>query len=46
MGRVLRDLKLLTADEERALADALAPAIHNRAGRETGSVRVAAESPF
>ena len=46
MGRVLRDLKLLTADEERALADALTPKIHNRAGRETGSVHVAAEAPL
>jgi L-asparaginase II len=46
MGRVLCDLKLLTADEERALADALAPAIHNRAGRETGGVHVAADAPF
>jgi L-asparaginase II len=45
MGRVLRELKLLTADEERALADALAPAIRSRAGRETGSVRIAADSP-
>jgi L-asparaginase II len=46
MGRILRDLKLLTADDERALADALAPPIHNRAGRETGGVRVADDSPF
>jgi L-asparaginase II len=46
MGRVLRDLKLLTADEERALAAALAPMIQNRAGRETGSVHIAANSPL
>ena len=45
MGRILRDLKLLTADEEQALADALASPIRNRAGRETGSVRSATDSP-
>lgn len=46
MGRVLRHLKLLTADEERALADALAPPMHNRAGRETGRVQLADDSPI
>jgi len=42
MGRVLYDLKLLTADEEKALADALTPPIRNRVGRETGRIRPAA----
>jgi L-asparaginase II len=46
MGRILRHLKLLSADEERKLADALAPAMHNRAGRETGNIRVASDSPI
>jgi L-asparaginase II len=41
MGRILRDLKVLTADEERVLADLLAPPVHNRVGRETGRIRVA-----
>ncbi len=41
MGRVLHDLKLLTGDEEKALADALTPPIRNRVGRETGRIRPA-----
>ena len=43
MGRVLRDLKLLSADEEKALAEALTPTIRNRVGRETGHIRPSAE---
>jgi L-asparaginase II len=46
MGRILRRLKLLTADEERALADELTPPVQNRVGRETGRVRVADDSPI
>jgi len=46
MGKVLRHLRLLTADEERALADALTPPIRNRVGLETGRVRPASDSPF
>jgi L-asparaginase II len=42
MGRVLHELKLLSADEEKALADALTPPIRNRVGRETGRIRPAA----
>jgi L-asparaginase II len=42
MGRVLHELKLLTDDEENALADALTPPIRNRVGRETGRIRPAA----
>jgi len=42
MGRVLRELKLLAADEEKTLADALTPPIRNRVGRETGRIRPAA----
>ena len=42
MGRVLHELKLLNADEEKALADALTPPIRNRVGRETGRIRPAA----
>jgi L-asparaginase II len=42
MGRVLHELKLLNADEQKALADALAPPIRNRVGRETGRIRPAA----
>ena len=42
VGQVLRELKLLTADEEKALADALTPPIRNRVGRETGRIRPAA----
>jgi L-asparaginase II len=46
MGRILRHLDLLTADEEQALAEALTPPVHNRAGRETGRIRIAADSPI
>jgi len=46
MGQILRHLKLLTADEESALAESLAPPVHNRAGRETGRIRVADDSPI
>ena len=42
MGRVLHELKLLSAGEEKALADALTPPIRNRVGRETGRIRPAA----
>lgn len=42
MGRALHALKLLSADEEKALADALTPPIRNRVGRETGRIRPAA----
>ena len=43
MGRVLHELKLLNADEEKTLADALTPPIRNRVGRETGRIRPAAD---
>lgn len=43
MGRVLHEIKLLSADEEKALADALTPPIRNRVGRETGRIRPAAD---
>jgi L-asparaginase II len=46
MGQVLRHLKLLTADEEQALAEALTAPVRNRVGLETGRVRPAADSPF
>jgi L-asparaginase II len=46
MGRILRHLKLLDADEERSLAEVFVPPIANRAGRETGSVRPAQDCPF
>jgi L-asparaginase II len=46
MGQILRRLKLLTADEQKALADSLTPPVQNRAGRETGRVRVADDSPI
>jgi L-asparaginase II len=42
MGRVLHELKQLSADEEKALADALTPPIRNRVGHETGRIRPAA----
>ena len=45
MGRVLRELKLLTADEEKALADILTPPVLNRVGRETGRICPAAADP-
>jgi L-asparaginase II len=45
MGRVLQELELLTADEEKALADTLTPPIRNRVGRETGRIRPAAAGP-
>ena len=46
MGKIMRHLQLLTADEERALAEALAPPVRNRVGLETGRVRPATDSPF
>jgi L-asparaginase II len=46
MGRILRHLKLLTDDEERVLGEPLSPPMHNRAGRETGRVRIAGDSPI
>jgi len=46
MGRILRHLKLLTADEARVLADTLAPPVRNRVGLETGRVTIAVDSPF
>jgi L-asparaginase II len=44
MGRVLHELKLLDAAEQKALADALTPPIRNRVGRETGRIRPAVEA--
>jgi L-asparaginase II len=44
MGRVLHEMKLLSAGEEKALADALTPPIRNRVGRETGRIRPAADA--
>ena len=44
MGRVLHELKLLGADEEKALAEALTPAVRNRVGRETGRIRPAVDA--
>lgn len=38
MGHLLRELKLLTDDENSALQEALTPAVTNRAGLQTGQV--------
>ena len=46
MGCVLRHLKLLSADQERALAAQLTPPIRNRVGLETGRVQPSAGCPI
>lgn len=46
LGRVLRHLGVLSAEQAQALADELTPAVANRAGVEVGRVLAAAECPF
>ena len=46
MGCVLKHMKLLSAEQERALAALLTPPVRNRVGLETGRIRPAADCPI